>query len=136
MALTDHAEGGLLAIPVRGPGGHLTTDLGGQAGTAVATQTFDSFPALAKADFIKIDVEGFERHVWLGMRDFVASGRSVTIVMEFSGDCHPDANAFLDEIAAAGFTIELLDEDRGIVPVERSAILSRPLDPLLLVLRR
>lgn len=137
VALTDSVGEGLLAIPPSGPGGgHLTGELLGRPGAAVRMETFDWTPALAHADFIKIDVEGFEYHLWQGMRAFVASGRPVTIVMEFSGDCHPDAAAFLDEIAAGGFTIEYLSEDRGIVPVERSAILSRSTDPLLLVLRR
>lgn len=137
VALTDRDGEALLAIPPSAPGGaHLINNPAGGAGTGVRARTLDSIPALAEADFIKIDVEGFEYAVWTGMRELVKSRRPLTIVMEYNGDCHPGSGAFLDEIAAAGFSVELLDHLRGIIPAERSEILSRPTEPLLLVLRR
>ncbi len=136
-ALTDHDGEALMAIPSGEPGGaHLIADPTGRTGIGVRAQTFDSIPALADADYIKIDVEGFEDTVWRGMRNLVKSGRPLTMIMEFTGDCYRDSGGFLDEIGAAGFSIDLLDHVREIVPVERAEILSRPMESLLLVLRR
>jgi FkbM family methyltransferase len=103
----------------------------------VPVRSLDSLPELAEVDFLKIDVEGAERDIWRGMSALIASGRPLTIVLEFRPVRYSSPAEFLDEILAAGFSLATIDDAAGIVSVAREHVLSQPpKEDQLLVLRR
>lgn len=118
-ASTEHPKNGSL-MHASGP------DAGRLQVTTVALDDFSDRPA----DFIKIDVEGAEAMVWAGMQRLLDASPKVKILMEFNAGRGSEAAALLDSIAAR-YPLREVCEDAIIRPVERSALLARPLDTML-----
>lgn len=137
QAIGDRSGAARLFVPDNEPGGgHVLHDEATLPGADIRIDRFDVLPALAEADVIKIDVEGAEHAVWRGMAGFLASGRAVTIVLEFTAARYPDAGAFVDEMLAAGFAPSVIRHDGAITPIDRAALLAAPMDEQLVILRR
>ncbi len=123
--------------PIQPGGGHVIPYVEGSGPAAIPIKRLDEIPGALEADFIKMDVEGSEHDVWLGMSAILESGRPLTIFMEFTVSRFADPHGFLDEISAAGFSLEVIDHHHGILPITREELfmLSHTIDHML-VLRR
>ena len=111
----------------------------GQArgGVQIEVKRLDGIPELQDVDFMKIDVEGAEEGLWSGMQGLLATGRPLTIILEYTPARYRDAGAFLDEILSSGFSLAIIDHRNGIVETTRAEVLARPpREDQLLVLRR
>lgn len=113
------------------PGGGRVHEQGDAANPNTSAVTFpvrrlDSFPEALDAEFIKIDVEGFEQHVWRGMTGIFDRGHPLTIFMEFTVVRYEDPRGFLAEIADEGFSLEIIDYRDGIQPITVEEIMARP----------
>jgi FkbM family methyltransferase len=95
-------------------------------GPIVPVQRFDEIDHALEVEFMKIDVEGFEPHVWAGMTRLLERKRPLTIFMEFTIQRFPDANGFLDEILSHGFSLEIVDMWRGIQPITAEQLFAGP----------
>jgi FkbM family methyltransferase len=81
-------------------------------------------------DLVKIDVQGAEAGVFLGMRRLIAGSRVARVLSEFwprglkvAGG---DGGAFLDERLRQGFEVRVVDEAaRRITPLDAAALLAR-----------
>ena len=83
VGLSDHTGDAPFATN-RGSGGDATFALGGAAGdwfTAVPVARGDDVLAGVTPDLVKIDVEGYERHVVDGLRETLARSRFLTMEM-------------------------------------------------------
>lgn len=123
------SEEGHVAMEVMAhqPGGGRVHALDGTIGPdAVPLRRLDSFPDALNAEFIKIDVEGFEQQVWRGMTGILAGGQPLTIFMEFTVSRYPDPRGFLAEILHEGFTLEIIDYAAGIRPITVDEIFAQP----------
>lgn len=87
------------------------------------TRRLDGYSELASADVIKLDADTSEEAIWRGMSGILANGRPMTIFLEFNPGRYGDPTGFLEAIAAAGFTIRLLDLKRGLQTVTGAEIL-------------
>lgn len=137
-ALGDTAGRFTLIVPEGEPkNAHVAPLARAAAGLEIAAERFDAIPELMSADIIKIDVEGAEQKVWRGMRGLLDSGRSVTIILEFTLKRYKDPNAFIDELSRHGFSFSVIDPSRGIVPTDRDRMLAHASgEDQLLILRR
>lgn len=87
---------------------------------AVKVTTLDSWwrrTGCPQCDFVKIDVEGFERHVLKGASSFIAGHRNNTnclVMMEVNRPALESAGSSVtevwNEIAALGLQVAMLDE--------------------------
>lgn len=121
------AEAGEVAMEVRTDqpgGGRTVTPVGGLP--TIPVRRLDSIPEALDADFIKMDVEGYEQNVWHGMTAILARKRPLTIFMEFTVQRFADANGFLDEILAEGFSLEIIDYREGVKLITREALFAMP----------
>ena len=101
------------------------------------TRRLDGYPELARADVIKIDADTSEEAIWRGMAGTLANGRPMTIFLEFNPGRYSDPSGFLETIAAAGFSIQLLDLKRGPQSVTGAEILAgSQIEDRMLALRR
>lgn len=116
MEVTTHQPGG----------GRVRTYEGESISNAVPLRRLDSFPDALDAEFIKIDVEGFEQQVWRGMTGILAGGQPLTIFMEFTVSRYPDPRGFLQEIIAEGFSLEIIDYTAGVRPISIDEIFAQP----------
>lgn len=109
------------------PGGGIVREHTGEAiSDAIHVHRLNSFSEALDAEFIKIDVEGYEQQVWRGMTGILARGQPLTIFMEFTVQRYPDPRGFLDEILGEGFALELVDYIGGIRPCTIDEIIGRP----------
>jgi len=137
MALSDKQGEVIFYVdPARPMNATLIPQQGHQE-VSVPAKRFDDLPDLEDADFIKIDVEGAEEAVWAGMIRRLDDPRPLTVIMEFTVDRYPDAEAFLDTFARQGFGLEYIDLWKGIVSTDKDFVLSQPggQDQLLLLRR-
>jgi FkbM family methyltransferase len=80
---------------------------------ATETTTIDQLTAdWPRVDFIKIDVEGAEEHVWRGMQQTILRHPQLAIVMEFSAERYTNPKRFLENVQAAGF--QLMSVEPGV----------------------
>lgn len=106
-------------------------------GVAMTTRRFDDHPDAMRVAFAKIDAEGSEEAIWAGMAGSLAGAALRTVVMEYCGCRYSDPPGFVAAMTAHGFTLALLEPDRGIVPVTAEQLLAAdPMREWLLVLRR
>jgi hypothetical protein len=86
---------------------------------------------------VKIDAEGAEPAIWDGMAGMLAGDALRTVLIEFTPGLYADPGAFLDRLTAPGFSLSIVDQRDGVVPIGRSAVLALPpaIGPML-VLRR
>jgi FkbM family methyltransferase len=121
------------------PGGGrvVPTDSSG-ATPRVIIRRLDEIPGALDAEFIKIDVEGYEEHVWDGMAGILARRRPLTIFMEFTVSRYANPRAFLERIMADGFPLEIIDFSGEIVPITIEEVFARPhsIDHMLAFRRR
>ncbi len=137
-------EEGLVSMDIRldQPGGGRTITAGSAGGgapgeTRIRMGRFDEIPHALDTEFMKIDVEGFEPHVWAGMSGLLARKKPLTIFMEFTIGRFPDAQGFLEEILSHGFGLEIIDFNEGVVPISREELFGGPHDvDHMLVFRR
>lgn len=116
------AEGAAsIQVDVNQPGGGRTIE-----GAGIPVRRLDSFPEAINAEFIKIDVEGYEQQVWRGMTGILANGQPLTVFMEFTVGRYADPVGFLGEIMGEGFTLEIVDFVGGVRPTTVSELLSMP----------
>lgn len=122
------AEGSVtLDVTADQPGGGRTIAYtGDDHSVAVPMKRLDSIPGALDAEFIKIDVEGFEEHVWRGMEGILAQKRPLTIFMEFTIERYADPRGFLDAILSEGFPLEIIDFSGHIVPITIEELFNRP----------
>lgn len=118
---------GLVDLQVRTDqpgGGRVLERCGDDASGSVSVRRLDSFPDALDASFIKIDVEGYEQQVWRGMTGILARGHPLTIFMEFAVSRYADPRGFLAEITGEGFTLEIVDFTRGVIPITVDEIMN------------
>ena len=85
---------------------------------AIPIRRFDDIPHARSVEFMKIDVEGFEPHVWAGMTGRLENyDLPLTIFMEFTISRFADARGFLDEILSWGFSLEIITFLEGVCPI-------------------
>jgi FkbM family methyltransferase len=93
-----------------------------QIDTRITMSALDDIPNAMNLDFIKMDVEGFEYEVWLGMQRILDQNKPLTIFMEFTIDRLANARGFLEEILDRGFALEIIDYFNGIIPITVDAL--------------
>lgn len=120
-----------------GGGRMVPLDPNGDA-SRVPVKRLDETPGALDAEFIKIDVEGFEEHVWEGMAGILARRRPITIFMEFTVSRYANPRAFLERIMADGFALEIIDFSGEILPISIDELFTRPhsIDHMLAFRRR
>ena len=90
-----------------------------------------------RVDLIKIDVEGAEEQVWLGMQETIARNRDLVVVLEFNVERYDDPRAFARTIQAAGFPLRFIDVDAEVKTVTEDELLTEhPGDDWMLYLVR
>lgn len=116
-----------MEVQVIQPGGGRTLAFdGGDPSGGIPVRRLDSFPEAIDAEFIKIDVEGYEQQVWRGMTGILANGQPLTIFMEFTVSRYPDPIGFLGEIVGEGFTLEIVDFIGGVRPTTVEELMGLP----------
>lgn len=76
-----------------------------------------------RIDFIKIDAEGAEEAIFLGMSETIARHRPI-IVVEFNAGRYVDAGGFLDQLAGVYGSLRRLDFSGEAQPVTREQLLT------------
>ncbi|MGQ2931005.1 MAG: FkbM family methyltransferase, partial [Sphingopyxis sp.] len=92
----------------------------------VPVRRLDTIEHALAAEFIKIDVEGFEQQVWHGMTGILKQKRPLTIFMEFTVQRYDDSRGFLDEVLAYDFSLEIVDPVAGVRPIAKDEIFAMP----------
>jgi FkbM family methyltransferase len=92
----------------------------------VPVRRLDTIPGALDAEFMKIDVEGFEQQVWHGMTGILKQNKPLTIFMEFTIQRYDDASGFLDEVLDYGFSLEIISHLQGIQPITKDALFAMP----------
>lgn len=95
----------------------------------VSVQSIDDL-ALARIDFVKIDVEGAEIDVWQGMQRTLDQNPEIIILMEVNCQRYPAAVDFLAEIEAR-FPLRFIDHAGFHAPITRDQLLSVQGDVML-----
>ena len=114
-----------LEVSAHQPGGGRVHRAEDASPHTVPLRRLDSYPEALDAEFIKIDVEGFEQQVWRGMTGILARGLPLTIFMEFTVSRYPDPRGFLREILDEGFSLEIVDYTAGIRPITIDALFAQ-----------
>jgi FkbM family methyltransferase len=119
LALADKSgEAAFYVYPANS--GHNTMFAGAASAEKIRVRTAaldEVLPPGSRVDAIKIDAEGAEPLIWRGMRRVLADNPGITVVLEFDpghlSRAGADPGGFLDEIAAAGFSISRIEEPTG-----------------------
>lgn len=129
----------ILSVPKDEPkNAHITMDAAAPGALALTTRRFDSHPGLLTADIIKIDAEGAELGIWQGMTKMIErTSKPLIVFLEFAAVRYADPAAFLDEIAARGFTLAEVSLNDGVRSRTREEILAAPgaVDQMLMLRR-
>jgi FkbM family methyltransferase len=137
-----HEEGRemLLVIPEGYLGGAATWEM--QAGPVansypVKTSRLDGVAGADKIQFVKIDAEGSEPSIWAGMRGLLARPTLQTVFIEFTAGHYDDPGDFLDQLLAPGFSLSIVDQRKGVVPLSREQLfdISPEIGPMLVLER-
>jgi FkbM family methyltransferase len=130
----------LVVPPRRSMNARLVDTVGpDEEAVSVESVTIDSLTRdWPRVDLIKIDVEGAEEQVWLGMQETIARQRDLVVVLELNVDRYHDPRRFIGEIEAAGFVLRYIDIDADAKPVGPDELLSRQVgqDWMLYLTRR
>ncbi|WP_447762569.1 FkbM family methyltransferase [Sphingopyxis panaciterrae] len=92
----------------------------------VPVRRLDTIGHALAAEFIKIDVEGFEQQVWHGMTGILKQKKPLTIFMEFTVQRYADAEGFLAEVLAYGFSLGIVHPFEGVRPIEKDELFAMP----------
>lgn len=103
-------------------GGHITGATGADGARRVSVGRLDAIPGALDVEFMKIDVEGYEQHVWHGMTGILEQKRPLTIFMEFTVSRYADPRGFLAEILSHGFSLGIIDYEKGVRPISADEI--------------
>ena len=129
-----------LVIPAhRSLNAHLVEEAGpSEEAVAVQSVTIDAVTQdWPKVDLIKIDVEGAEESVWLGMEQTISRNRDVIVVLELNIDRYDDPRGFLGTIESVGFALRYIDVDAEIKDVTVDRLLGEQVgDDWMLYLAR
>jgi FkbM family methyltransferase len=140
-AALGEADGGVLAmvVPIRDPKNGWVVLPGQQAPAgldearyarhAVPVTTLDA-AVPGRADFVKIDVEGAEEHVWRGMQGLIDRSPGIGILMEFNPQRCRDPRATLAGMAAR-FPLREVGFDGMAVPCTAEQVMERREDTIL-----
>jgi len=112
--------GGRVLLPGAQRSGHTTSEV------VVPVRRLDTIEHALAAEFIKIDVEGFEQQVWHGMTGILKQKKPLTIFMEFTVQRYDDPQGFLDEVLAYGFSLAIVDPFDGIRTIGRDELFAMP----------
>lgn len=82
----------------------------------VRTGRIDVNTVLPAVDFVKIDVEGHEEHVWRGMSKILERGEPKAMLMEWTPSRYEAPADFLSRIMSAGFRAMVVDADGDLKP--------------------
>lgn len=128
VALGSAAGTAAIEASVEHPGGGRVVGGGPvDSATTAPIRRFDDLPHAIDAEFIKLDVEGYEPEVWKGMSARLARrDLPLTLFMEFTVGRLPDPAGFLDEILSQGFALAIISHNDGIVPIGREELLGGP----------
>lgn len=94
---------------------HATVHSGKTTSVRVPVITLDDYyheHKLPRVDLIKIDVEGFEDHVYAGMAHIIKANPQLRIVMEFTFDAYQDEARFFKQLGR-DFRFMYIITDRG-----------------------
>lgn len=84
-------------------------------------------------DFVKIDVEGAENHVWEGLAAIRNRSPNLRVLMEYTPRMHPEPEALLRAIQGKGFALRRVDAQGELVAVTEGELLDgRPMEMLWL----
>jgi FkbM family methyltransferase len=138
VALGDADGVAALDVPANEPkNAHLVPGGSGGSLLQVPLARADGIPGALAADFIKIDAEGAEEAIWRGLRDILATDRPLTILLEFTSGRYADPAKFLDEILSHGFSLGIIDLERGVEMRTGHQVLAHsPVDDQMLLLTR
>jgi len=92
----------------------------------VPVRRLDTIEHALAAEFIKIDVEGFEQQVWHGMTGILKQKKPLTIFMEFTIQRYDDAAGFLAEVLAYGFSLGIVHPLEGVRPIDKDELFAMP----------
>jgi FkbM family methyltransferase len=112
--------GGRVLLPGARRSDHTTSEV------TVPVRRLDTIEHALAAEFIKIDVEGFEQQVWHGMTGILKQKKPLTIFMEFTVQRYDDPQGFLDEVLAYDFSLAIIDPFGGIRPIGRDELFAMP----------
>ncbi len=123
QALGDEAAAFRLVVPAGEPkNGYLLP--AGEGDEALQTRRLDSYPELLAADVIKIDADTSEWAIWRGMAGLLAQRRPITIFLEFAAARYADPAMFLDEVLSHDLSLNVVDLERGVIPITREEVLA------------
>ena len=101
------------------------------------SRRLDSQPDWREIEFIKIDAEGSEPGICVGMEALFNGDRLKTVVMEVRMSRYEDGGAFLHRLLNAGFEMARIDDSRGIVSTSLDELKATYCDhDVMLVFRR
>lgn len=90
-----------------------------------------------RVDVIKVDVEGAEESVWLGMQRTISENPGLILILEFNVARYDDPRAFAHAIESAGFPLRYIDTDAEVQNVTVDELLTRQVgDDWMLYLAR
>ena len=98
----------------------------GRPSLALHTRRLDGIVGAADAEIVKIDAEGSEPAIWRGMQGMLDGTKLHIVLLEFARVRYADPAGFLAEIARAGFSLEYVHEELGILPTTAEAVLTDP----------
>jgi FkbM family methyltransferase len=92
----------------------------------VVLRRLDAIEGADRIEFVKIDAEGAEPDIWRGMKGLLDGDVLKGVFIEFTAGHYQDPLAFLQEIRAAGFSLSIIDENQGPLPISPEKLLSLP----------
>ncbi|MQF95920.1 MAG: FkbM family methyltransferase [SAR202 cluster bacterium] len=111
---------------------HSLPETGTQEVETVAVDSFLESQGWPKVSLVKIDVEGAEVDVLVGMDRLLREPEDIKLIVEFNPlllqNAGVDVHQFLEIPTRWGFTVQVVDEEEGIIPLEQA-------DPSQLVAR-
>ena len=128
--VSDAAGAGLLAIDPDNKGKHSLLPTSGSAQVEIQLTTVDdtlSAHNIGHVDLIKMDIEGWEGHAFLGMSALLARVHP-TILFEFApariAQAGKDPKVMLDALHDLGYQLSVIDEGgHRLVPIETTTAL-------------
>ncbi len=123
-------------VPAGAPMNASIVDAPGGLTTPVQTVTLDdALPQ--RVDFLKIDVEGAEYHVWQGLAKTVAANPGIKIFLEVNFARQPQLMLeLIRDIQNKGFTLKYVGEDGEIKPCNEGYIVAQSPNDVILMLER
>jgi FkbM family methyltransferase len=92
----------------------------------VETVTVDSLTrSWPRVDLIKIDVEGAEEGVWIGMQETLARNPDLIVILEVNADRYEDPVKFFSELEAAGFPLRYINDDGDMTAISADELATR-----------